>query len=331
VIVPNRFCELVGCRVPVQLAPMSGVGTVSLAVAVAKAGGMGMLPMGGDLPVSERLRGALERAGSDGPIGVNVMMPFLDLDAVETMGALARLVEGSYGEPDDEVVALARAGGALVGWQVGSVGEAVRAVDAGCDLVVAQGVEAGGHLCGVSPVLELVAEVRAAVDVPVVAAGGIADGPAAARAVEAGADAVRVGTRFVTATESSAHPEYVEALLAAGMHDTVVTTAFGVGWSDAPHRVLRSALDAAEAFDGDLVGERVRYGGPLAVARFGASAPDVHTGGFVDAMALYAGTGVGSVRRVEPAARIVAELGRAIAGARSVGQVSPRPTGTVQG
>jgi len=91
--------------------------------------------------------------------------------------------------------------------------------------------------------------------VPVLAAGGIGTGRAMAAALAAGADGVRVGTRFVAATEAAAHPEYVAALIASQAEDTIYTTAFSRSWPDAPHRVLRSCVKAAEAFQGDTVGE----------------------------------------------------------------------------
>src|SRR5213079_183863 len=118
--------------------------------------------------------------------------------------------------------------------------------DAGCDVIVAQGIEAGGHVRGTLGLLPLLDEVRTVIDLPIVAAGGIGTGTAMAAALVAGADAVRVGTRFMVASESTAHPTYVEALIGAGADDTVLTTAFGDGWPDAPHRVLKSAIEAGE-------------------------------------------------------------------------------------
>jgi nitronate monooxygenase len=164
-------------------------------------------------------------------------------------------VEFFWADPDPTLVELVHAGGALAGWQVGSVAEAQRAADAGCDLVVAQGVEAGGHVRGTVALLPLLDGVLEVVTVPVLAAGGIASGRSMAAVLAAGAAGVRIGTRFLATPESGAHPEHVAALLAADGEATVLTDAFGIGWPDAPHRVLRSALEAAEAFAGEVVGE----------------------------------------------------------------------------
>src|SRR5207237_1167078 len=104
-------------------------------------------------------------------------------------------------------------------------------------------------------------QVLDSVRVPVVAAGGIGTGRAMAAVLAMGASAVRVGTRFAAAAESEAHPRYVQRLIAAEAKDTVLTEAFSTGWN-APHRVLRSSVEAAERFSGDVVCERIRRWAP---------------------------------------------------------------------
>jgi NAD(P)H-dependent flavin oxidoreductase YrpB (nitropropane dioxygenase family) len=129
-----------------------------------------------------------------------------------------------------------------------------------------------------------------------------------AAALAAGADAVRVGTRFVAATESAAHHAYKDALVKAGAEDTVLTEAFSVMWPHAPHRVLRSCVEAAQAFQGETVAEMDLGGTKLAIPRFAVPTPTRTTTGTVEAMALYAGEAVGAVRAVRPAAEILSEL-----------------------
>jgi nitronate monooxygenase len=307
----TAFTELVGCQVPVQQAAMGAAATPELAIAVSQAGGLGMLPHGALTPLADRIA-RLEQAGA-APFGVNFLLPFLHRDAlgdVELAAGRARLVEFFYGDPDPGLVGLVHAGGALAGWQVGSVAEARQAVDAGCDLVVAQGVEAGGHVRGTVGLLALLAGVLDAVEVPVLAAGGIARARSVAAVLAAGAAGVRVGTRFIATHESGAHPDYVAALLAAGDDATVLTGVFSVGWPDAPHRVLGSAVAAAEAL-ADPGGEVARLRTPSGsepIPRWFVSPPSREVTGAVAAMALYAGQGVGQVTRVVPAAQVVAEL-----------------------
>jgi NAD(P)H-dependent flavin oxidoreductase YrpB (nitropropane dioxygenase family) len=307
----TAFTELVGCRVPVQLAAMGGgITTPALVSAVSRAGGLGMLQGGGTRPLAERID-EIEHARA-GPFGVN-FVPALgqgEQPDVELAATRARLVEFFFSDPDPRLVELVHAGGALAGWQVGSVEEAQRAVDAGCDLIVVQGLEAGGHVRGTVALLPLLAAVLDEVEaaVPVVAAGGIATARAMAAALAAGADGVRVGTRFLATPESGAHPDYVAALLAAGDEDTVLTTRFSIGWPDAPHRVLASAVAAVEEFDGEVVGALTVDGEPQPLPRFAARTPSREVTGAVGAMALYAGQGVGHVNEIKDVADIVTEL-----------------------
>lgn len=308
-MVETAFTELVGCRVPIQLAAMGGgITTPALVSAVSRAGGLGMLQRGGTRPLAERI--ADIESAQAGPFGVN-FVPALgqgDPQEVELAASRARLVEFFWAEPDPRLVESVHAGGALAGWQVGSVEEARRAADAGCDLVVAQGAEAGGHVRGTVALLPLLAGVLDAVSVPVVAAGGIASARSMAAALAAGASAVRIGTCFLATPESGAHPDYVAALLAAGAEDTVLTTAFSVGWPDAPHRVLAVAVAAAEAFDRETVGTLQVNGESQPLPRFGARTPSREVSGAIEAMALYAGEGVGQVTEIREAESLVREL-----------------------
>ncbi len=233
-----------------------------------------------------------------------------DLATFEAAAARLRVVEVFWTNPDAGLVKRARqAGSALVAWQVGSLEGALAAADAGCDFVIVQGVEAGGHVRGTTPRKELVASVLARVSIPVVSAGGIATADQVEEAIRMGVAAARVGTRFVATTESGAHPAYVAALVSARSgFETTLTTAFSGGWPDAPHRVLRSAVEAVQAFDGEVVGHLVANGRRTPIARFAVSTPSKDVEGDVAAMALYAGEGVGDVREVRPAADVVAEL-----------------------
>ena len=287
---------------------MPGVAGPELVAAVAEAGGVGML--GAPLLSPEALAAEIDevRSRTRGVLGVNFLMPFLDAACVEVAATQADLVEFFYADPDPALVDRVHAHGALVSWQVGSEAEALAAQAAGCDLVVAQGVEAGGHVRGTEPRRELLRDVVQRVRIPVLAAGGIGRAAQVAEALAEGAAGVRVGTRFVVSGESRAHPRYVEALLAASADDTVLTERFSTMWPNAPHRVLRSCVEAAERLDADVAGETVVGGRRLPVPRFAVVPPSRETTGEVDAMALYAGRSVESATRVAPAAVILHEL-----------------------
>ncbi|GAC1542274.1 MAG: hypothetical protein NVS3B12_30200 [Acidimicrobiales bacterium] len=308
-MITTAFTELVGCRHPLQQAGMGGAATPALAQAVAGAGGLGMLAM--STASVDAVVDAVTAvcAGASGPVGINFLMPFLNRDVVSAAASAgARLVEFFYDTPSESLVEMVHAGGALAAWQVGSVTEARQAVDAGCDVVIAQGCEAGGHVRGTVGLLALLDDVLEAVPVPVVAAGGIGSGRSMAAVLAAGASAARLGTRFLAASEADVHPEYLELLIGAEADDTVLTEAFSVYWPDAPHRVLRSAVEAALAFDGDVVGETVHGGQRVPLPRLSVPGPTRATTGAIAAMALYAGQSVGAVRRSASAASIVASL-----------------------
>jgi nitronate monooxygenase len=307
----TTFGRLVGVRHPLQQAVMGGVAVPALAGAVARAGALGMLCEYDEEPASERMARALELA-EGGAVGMGFFGHWIDGDLAtfELAASRLRVVEVFWNTPDPALVARARRSGqALVSWQVGSLDEALAAVDAGCDFVVAQGTEAGGHVRGTLPRQELLELVLSRVSVPVVTAGGIATAADVRAAIAEGAAGVRVGTRFVATEESDAHPAYVRALLDTASGDqTVLTTAFGVGWPDAPHRVLASAVSAAEQLDAEVVGQVNGPQGQSPVPRFWVATPSRNVDGHVEAMALYAGTGVGAVTAVQPAAAVVADL-----------------------
>jgi len=307
-MIATSFTKLLGCAEPVQLAGMGGCNP-ELVAAVSRAGALGMIGAV-QMPkeVLVQMLASLKREVPDGRFGVNFLAPFVDPACVDAVASQADLVEFFYDTPDQSLVSRAHDGGALAGWQVGSAEEARQAIDVGCDLIVAQGVEAGGHVRGTTPILALLEEIASFAKVPVLAAGGPGGGAGLAAALKAGAAGVRIGTRFVTATESAAHPQYIEALLQARAEDTVLTTEYGVGWPDAPHRVLRACLDAAHKHDGDVVGSMLQGGQEVDVPKFFVAWPDQTATGNVAAMCHYAGESVDSIEQRQSAAQIVHEI-----------------------
>jgi nitronate monooxygenase len=198
---------------------------------------------------------------------------------------------------------------------VGAAAAAVDAAGAGADGLIVQGLEAGGHVQGSSPTLELVREVRGLVRLPIVAAGGIADLIAVRRAMDAGADAVASGTAFLAAHEANVHPRYLDRLIGADAADTVLTSLFDGGWPDAAHRVIRNETfsrwesagrPAPGARPGE--GEHVATRNSKPIVRYDDAQPTRETSGQIDAMAMYAGTSVSSVRHTEPAVTITSRL-----------------------
>ena len=305
---PTAFTDLVGCRLPLQLAPMGGgVAGPELAVAVCEAGGLGMLSSSHPMPLADQIRYVADHTSA--PCGVGFFA--FDLPArtadLEAAAAGVRVIDVFWGAPQRAVVDSIHAGDALALWQVGSRDDARAAADAGCDAVVVQGVEAGGHVCSTTPLLQLLDEVVGDMSVPVVAAGGIATAVDVRRALDAGASAVRVGTRLLATAESAAHPRYLEALVAASAADTELTTAFGVGWENAPHRVLRQAIEAAQAAE-DPVGRAAFADSGWPIVKWSVQPPSTFCGGDVTAMAMYAGNGVGAITDIPPAGDVIRDL-----------------------
>ena len=312
----TRFTDLVGCDVPIQLAGMSRFAQVPLAVAVASAGGLGLISIG-EKPDPTWIATTLDEArlpSTRGAIGANVLGPDpadeLDRACIMAAAAHARVVDFFWADPDSGLVELVHAGGALASWQVGSVEEAVAAERAGCDFIIAQGIEAGGHVRGHIGVLALLEQTLRAVHIPVLAAGGIGGGRALAAVLAAGAEGARIGTRFLAAPEAHPHPLYLAALTAARPEDTVYTETFSYGWEHAPHRVLRSSVEAAEAFHGDIVARRFDADDNRWVEkhRFQSFSVTDEYSGAIEATPFWAGESVASVIRAQPAAEIVNEI-----------------------
>lgn len=223
--------ERLGVEVPVVQAGMGGgLSRHELAVAVSEAGGLGTIAVGDAGSIRRELAAA--RAQTARPLAVNLLLPFARRDWFAAAAA-ADAVVTFWGRPRR------RTPGAWV-HQCGSVAEARAAHAAGADAVIVQGVEAGGHVRGTIPALELLERVRAALPAgyPLLLAGGIADRDDVRQALEAGAVAAVAGTRFLLSEESRAHPQYRRRLLDA--EGTVLTELFGAGWP-APHRVVANA------------------------------------------------------------------------------------------
>jgi NAD(P)H-dependent flavin oxidoreductase YrpB (nitropropane dioxygenase family) len=316
----TRVCDLLGIRFPIISAPLGPtIAGPELAAAVSRAGGLGVMSWGARPP--ELLRQAIRRVRelAPTPFGVNVIVPFGQDDQITVcLEERVPVLSLSFGEAP-AWIERARAAGVRVVRQVGSVAEARRAARAGVDLVIAQGVEAGGHLAGAVATTVLVPRVVDAVaPTPVAAAGGIADARGVVAALALGAEAVVLGTRFLATPEAAAHPDYKARVVAAGEEDTVNTMLFGGGWPGTPHRALRTPFvetwreheerGQEQRADEPVVGETTFAGRRIPVQRFASLPPVVETTGDIESMALLMGQSAGLVHGIEPAAEIVSRL-----------------------
>jgi len=310
-------------RVPLMQAPIGPAATPELAAAVSEAGGLGSLGASWMEPAVLRAQIGEIRKATERPFCVNLVLAFEQEERLEIAVAEGvEVISFSWGIRSD-LVSRAHAGGCLVIAQAGTPAEAVAAVEAGCDAVMAQGVEAGGHVQGEIGLLALVGELSNTLPVPIVAAGGIADPRGAGAALAAGAAGVAMGTRFLATPEADVHPDWAARLLRASAADTVLTSVFDGGWPDAPHRVLRNTTyrrwdDAGRPPAGSRPGEGevVATHGGAEIERYAADEPRRATAGDLEAMCLYAGQGVGLVTAVEPAAELVGRFTAQLAVAR---------------
>jgi enoyl-[acyl-carrier protein] reductase II len=318
----TRLTELLRIEHPVMLAGMGGVSYSALVSAVSSAGGFGCLgasTMGNEMMVAEM---AAVRSATDKPFGVDLLtaMPGGLTEQVKLVveGGASAFVAG-LGVPT-EVVDLCHQHDVVVVSMCGKVEHAVRAVEAGCDLVVAQGTEAGGHTGQVAS-MPLVPQVVDAVGgrVPVVAAGGIFDGRGLAAALALGADGIWVGTRFIATPEARGVLGYKDKLLSAREDQTTVSRAY----SGKTMRAVRN--EYTDYFDAHPK-ELKKFPEQMGVA-FGAGT--LHLGGDsltdgvdVDRECYPAGQGVGAITELVPAAelvlRFVAEAEAVIQGLEAV-------------
>jgi nitronate monooxygenase len=298
-------------RVPIVLAPMARVGGGELARAVSAAGGLGMIGIG-SATATDWIGAQAALARRDGHrFGVGLMAWALE-DRPELLDAALEerpfAVSISFGDPAPHAERVHAAGAVLVS-QVSDRDTALRAVDAGVDVLVAQGTEAGGHTgaVGTLPLLDVVLRVGDRSGLPVLAAGGIASGRALAGVLAMGAAGGWVGTRFAASAQALGTDAAKRRIVAAGEADTVHTRVFdlaqGIPWPRRyPGRALRNAFtDRWHGREDDLAADR---SGPAADLAAAAGRDDY------DTMYVYAGQASGLVDAVEDAGELVTRMAR---------------------
>jgi len=314
--IATPLTERLGCRYPIISAGMGGPARSELAAAVSAAGGFGLLGMVRESPDLIAREIAAVRQRTNRAFGVNLIPSATEPKLLED--ELAACFDAGvpamcfFWGVDAAAVTKAKRAGCLVLYQVGSVADAVKAEDAGADVIVVQGVEAGGHVRGKRGLSVLLPEVVDAVKVPVAASGGIVDGRGLAAAVALGAHGVHCGTVFLASPESFAHDYHKRRIVEAAPDSTVHTDLFAINWPpDSPVRVLRNSVTAAVGdrlwgyHPDQLPREAIAEDEGRPLWRYGTDSPLRTTTGNLEAMALYAGDGAGRVSAIRPAAEIV--------------------------
>ena len=297
------ICDLLGIEHPVLLAGMGGVSYAEVAAAVSNAGGFGSLGMAGCSPKMIREQMRAVKALTDKPFGVDLLtaQPESLTASVEIIieeGAKAFIA--GLGVPVAIIDQLKQAG-VIVMCMAGNVKHAVKAAEAGCDVIIAQGTEGGGHTGSVASVA-LWPQCVDAVDIPVIAAGGLFDGRGLAAALAMGCQGVWMGTRFIASTEAHAGQPYKDAIVKMNESDTVVSRVF-------TGKTLRAiANQSTRDFEGKtakpfpaqaLESAAMNRLGPIA-----GVVDDVDP----ELMCLAAGQGGGGIGAILPAGQIVANI-----------------------
>lgn len=317
--ISTPLTERLQCRFPIISAGMGGPARSELAAAVSAAGGFGLLGMVRETPKFIEEEIAAVRRRTERPFGVN-LIPFAT-DAKLLQDELAVCFNAHvpalcfFWTVVPEIIHQAKKAGCLVLYQVGSLDDAMLAQTAGADVVVVQGVEAGGHVRGHLPLSILLPQVAEKLQIPVAASGGIVNGRGLAAALALGADGVHCGTAFLASEESFAHDYHKKRIVEAKPGDTVHTDLFAINWPpNSPVRALKNSV--TESAQGRLWGshpdqlprEVIGHDSGRPIYKFSTDSPLRSTTGDFEKMGLFAGEGAGLVEGVFPAAKIIAEM-----------------------
>lgn len=307
-MIHTRICDLLGIRHPVVLGGMGTGTSATLVAAVSNAGGFGTMGTSG--LSGERIAAAAQaiRAETDKPFGINHLLFRINEDAyAATLAARPDVVAFAWARKDQDLRAYfdrAHDAGSKVMYMASEVPEALRAVEAGADVIVAQGTEGGGHVGWMATMVIVPMVVSAVSPVPVLAAGGIADGRGLAAALALGADGALIGTRLLAAVESPIHENFKQAIVDSDGHDTVLTEIHdligGHVWPGAMARAKRNAY--IERWAGREWALRANQ---REAAR---QAEEARRAGDVDNAALVFGQDAGLIDSIEPAADIIAGM-----------------------
>jgi nitronate monooxygenase len=299
-------CRLLDCCYPIVSAGMGGVARSELVAAVASAGGYGLLGMVREPPELIRREVAAVRDRTDRSFGVN-LIPYGTAPALldeELAACFEAKVHALcfFWEVRPALIERAHAAGCKVLYQVGRLADAVAAETAGADVVICQGVEAGGHVHGGVSSLVLLPQVAQAVQVPVLASGGFATGGGLVAAFALGAQGIHCGTAFLATHESFAHDFHKQRIAEATSEQTVHSDVFAINWPPAsPVRTLQNSV--TEAYRDDLWGhgpddfprEAIGHEGERPIYRFSTDSPLRNMTGDFEAMAPFAGQSCGLI------------------------------------
>ncbi len=308
VVIRTPFCDLLDIEHPIALGGMGSATSPELVAAVSRAGGLGALGCHYLTPEQIQGRAGAIRRDTNKPFGLN----FLLFDTREDSFAAAldlrpAVMQFAWARPDQDLKAYfdrAHDAGCKVTHMAGAVPEAVRAAEAGADVIIAQGTEGGGHVGWMASLPLIPMVVDAVAPIPVLAAGGFADGRGLAAALSLGADGVLLGTRFLASVESPLHPNFKQAIVDSDGHDTQLSEipdiAAGQVWPGAMTRSRRNRF--IERWAGREWALRQNRAEALAKLQAARTSGDIHEG------PLSMGQDAGLIKDIPPAADIVTRI-----------------------
>jgi len=307
-MIHTRICDLLGIRHPIVLGGMGSATSAPLVAAVSNGGGFGTLGASSLSPAQLESEVKAIREKTDKPFGINHLLFQTQEEIFQvTLRARPAVVAFAWARPDQELrdyFQRAHDAGSKVMYMAGEVPEALRAAKAGADVIVAQGTEGGGHVGWMASMSLLPMIVHAVAPLPVLAAGGIADGRGLAAALALGADGVLLGTRMMATHESPIHPNMKQAIVRSDGHDTVLTEipdiATGRVWPGAMARAQRNKF--IERWAGREWALRQCY------REAGEAALKARSNGDVDNAPLLFGQDAGLIDSIKPAGEIIESM-----------------------
>jgi len=321
-MIKTKITESYGIELPIVQAGMAFISMSSLVIAVSKAGGLGVL--GGAMPpelLIEEIRTI--QSSTSKPFAVNFIPRFIEKRHIEIcVEEKVPIVIFFWDDAPIDYINYLKQNNIKIWVQVGSLDEAQKAVDVGVDVVIVQGSEAGGHNRSTATTFSLLPSVVELISpIPVIAAGGIADGRGLVAALALGADAALMGTRFVASQEAFAHDIYKQGIIDASVHDTARHNIFGYDFPDATVRGLRNEIvrewegkdtpppyKDSELSSQPIIGETSLYGQTMPISKYMGFPPTPDASGDFEQMSLLAGESAGLIKDLKPAGEIIDEI-----------------------
>ena len=307
-MIHTRICDLLGIMHPIVVGGMRSATSASLVAAVSNGGGLGTLGASGMSAAQVRAEAKAIRAATEKPFAINHLLFEVDEEGfAATLEARPAVIAFAWADSNQDLRAYfqrAHDAGSKVMYMAGEVSQAVNAAQAGADVIVAQGTEGGGHVGWMASMSLVPMVVKAVASLPVLAAGGIADGRGLAAALALGADGVLLGTRMLATEESPLHPNMKQAIVDSDGHDTVLTEipdiATGRVWPGAMARAQRNKF--IERWAGREWALRQRY------REVGKAALEARRAGDVNNAPLLFGQDAGLIDSIRPAGEIIESM-----------------------